>query len=320
MRKTKQFIFLSFLYLFTAASVVGGNGAEKKSNSKQKEEKTVFLFTSFRGNGEDGLHLAYSMNGYHWTDLGMTFLTPNVGVSKLMRDPCIIQGPDRTFHMVWTAGWEEKGIGYANSKDLIYWSEQRYIEVMEHEPAAMNTWAPEVLYDKSKKQFLIYWASTIPGRYPGDNKHPKKRNHRMYYVTTKDFKSFSRTKLLFNPGHSVIDAIIIKHKGKYALVFKDERSHMRRLRVAFSDQILGPYENISEPFTEEFTEGPSAIKIMDEWFVYFDRYDKREYGAVKTKDFKTWIDVSNEMSFPKRHRHGTILKISQNILDGIKTK
>ena len=39
---------------------------------------------------------------------------------------------------------------------------------------------------------------------------------------------------------------------------------------------------------------------------------------MKTKDFKTWTDVSNEMSFPKGNRHGTILKISQNILDGIK--
>ena len=33
------------------------------------EQKKVYLFTSFRGNGEDGLHLAYSYDGYHWTDL-----------------------------------------------------------------------------------------------------------------------------------------------------------------------------------------------------------------------------------------------------------
>jgi hypothetical protein len=28
-----------------------------------------YLFTSFRGNGEDGLHLALSTNGYTWTAL-----------------------------------------------------------------------------------------------------------------------------------------------------------------------------------------------------------------------------------------------------------
>ena len=61
-----------------------------------------YLFTSFRGNGEDGLHLAYSHNGLKWTVLNgdRSFLRPQVG-TKLMRDPCICQGPDGTFHMVW---------------------------------------------------------------------------------------------------------------------------------------------------------------------------------------------------------------------------
>jgi hypothetical protein len=132
----------------------------------QTLRETVYLFTSFRGNGEDGLHLAYSRDGYNWTDLGGPFLRPKVGVSKLMRDPCIIQGPDGTFHMVWTSGWGEKGIGYANSKDLIHWSDQKYIEVMVQEPQARNCWAPEVFYDESGKQYVIFWSTTIPGRFP----------------------------------------------------------------------------------------------------------------------------------------------------------
>jgi hypothetical protein len=85
----------------------------------------VYLFSFFKGNGEDGLHLAYSRDGYNFTVLNndKSFLTPVVGVSKLMRDPCIIRTPDGTFHMVWTAGWTEKGIGYASSRDLINWFE-----------------------------------------------------------------------------------------------------------------------------------------------------------------------------------------------------
>ena len=47
-----------------------------------------------------------------------SFLTPELSKDKLMRDPCIIEGPDGKFHMVWTVSWEEKGIGYANSADL----------------------------------------------------------------------------------------------------------------------------------------------------------------------------------------------------------
>ena len=151
----------------------------------------VYLFTSSGAMERTGLHLAYSYDGYTWTDLGGSFLAPKVGVSVLMRDPCIKRAPDGTFHMVWTSGWEEKGIGYACSKDLIHWSEQKYIEVMKHEPEAQNTWAPELFYDEASKQYIIYWATTIPNRFPGDDGHGLGRNHRMYYVTTPDFQTFS---------------------------------------------------------------------------------------------------------------------------------
>lgn len=39
-----------------------------------------------------------------------------------MRDPCLAEGPDGTFHLVWSSGWTaEKGkiIGYAHSKNLL---------------------------------------------------------------------------------------------------------------------------------------------------------------------------------------------------------
>jgi hypothetical protein len=136
------------------------------------EKDKVFLFSYFKGNGEDGLHLAYSRDGLNFMALNndKSFLTPVVGVSKLMRDPCIIQTDDGTFHMVWTAGWTERGIGYSSSKDLINWTEQKYFMVMEKEPAARNCWAPEISYDKKNKQFLIIWATTIPGRFPETEK------------------------------------------------------------------------------------------------------------------------------------------------------
>ena len=151
----------------------------------------IYMFSYFLGNGEDGLHLAYSKDGLKWEALksNSSFLTPEVGNDKLMRDPCIIQGPEGKFHMVWTISWKEKSIGYAYSKDLINWSKQKSIPVMEHEKEAQNCWAPEVFYDKKSEQYIIFWSTTIPGRFPktekkGDN------NHRMYFVTTKDFMVF----------------------------------------------------------------------------------------------------------------------------------
>jgi len=143
----------------------------------------AYLFSFFQDNGQDGLHLAYSHDGRQWTALkdNASFLTPEVGESRLMRDPCIIFGVDGQYHMVWTAGWNEQGIGYARSRDLIHWSAQRYLPVMAHELEARNCWAPELTYDPRSEDYMIYWATTIPGRYPetdsrGDNGY----NHRMY--------------------------------------------------------------------------------------------------------------------------------------------
>ena len=95
-------------------------------------EPACYLFSYFIGNGEDGLHLAWSRDGYRWEALneGRSFLAPKVGESKLMRDPCLLRGPDGTFHMVWTTSWNGKTIGYASSSDLVHWSEQQAIPVM----------------------------------------------------------------------------------------------------------------------------------------------------------------------------------------------
>jgi len=98
--------------------------------------ETCYLFSYFIGNGEDGLHLLWSRDSLAWETLGggKSYLKPEVGESRLMRDPCVIQGPDGTFRMVWTTSWNGKTIGYASSRDLINWSEQKAIPVMAHEP------------------------------------------------------------------------------------------------------------------------------------------------------------------------------------------
>lgn len=104
-----------------------------------EEEGEVYIFTSFREPATDGLYLLYSFDGYQWESLGGPFLEPKVGDSKLMRDPSIVRGPDSTYHMVWTTGWRgDPGFGYAWSEDLVHWSEQRFIPVMEHEPSTVN--------------------------------------------------------------------------------------------------------------------------------------------------------------------------------------
>src|SRR5215217_6424401 len=124
--------------------------------------KKVYMFSSFKEPANEGLRFLYSYDGLNWTRVDTTFLKPMVD-DKVMRDPSIVQGPDGTFHLVFTSAWKgTKTFGYSNSKDLIHWSEQKTIPVMQHEPTTVNVWAPELFYDDEQDRFIVIWASTVP--------------------------------------------------------------------------------------------------------------------------------------------------------------
>jgi alpha-L-fucosidase len=277
-------------------------------------EDSVYLFTSFQGNGEKGLQFLSSEDGYGWKRVSGYFLKPEVG-SKLMRDPSLLRGPDGTFHLVWTTGWKnDRGLGYAQSKDLAHWSKQRFVPVMANEPTTVNVWAPELFYDEPNERFIVLWASTIPGRFP-DGTEPHENNQRMYYTTTRDFETFAPTKLFFDPGFSVIDCTIVRTGKSYVLVLKDNSRTQMNLRVAFGESPIGPWRDVSQPFTQKFTEGPSVLKLGDDFVIYFDAYRQNVYGAVRTRDFKSFTDVTSQISFPAGHKHGTVLQVPRMILD-----
>jgi hypothetical protein len=301
------------------------------------QQENVYMFSYFKNNGKDGLHLAYSYNGYRFTAINndSSFLKPVLSKDSLMRDPCIIRGADGKFHMVWTVSWNDKGIGYASSPDLIHWSEQQYIPVMAHEDSARNCWAPEITYYAKKKEYMIYWATTIAGMYPADTAVERGYNHRIYYVTTKNFKKFSKTKLLYNQGFNVIDASIVPDAlptdsspslparaggrgNKFVMFLKDETRYppQKNIRVATSTKLKGEYGNPSNPITGNYwAEGPTAIKIEDQWIVYFDKYRDHKYGAVASNDLINWTDISDKIRMPQGMRHGTVFTITKSELN-----
>lgn len=272
------------------------------------------MFTGFHEPADAGLRLLYSYDGYKWTDLDTVFLKPVIGDS-IMRDPSIVQGPDGTFHLVWTLAWKgNKGFGYASSKDLIHWSDQKQVDVMKNEPTAVNVWAPELFYDDEANQFIIIWASTVPFRFE-KGMEDENNNHRMYYTTTKDFKTFSDAKLFLDPGFSVIDCVILKRgKNDYVLVLKDNTRPNRDIKIAFSNNPLGPYSKPSESFTPGYTEGPAVAKVGNDYLIYYDQYRDKIFGAMRTKDFKTFTDITKIINVPAGHKHGTIFKVKKKIL------
>jgi hypothetical protein len=289
----------------------------------------AFLFSYFTGNGEDGLHFARSRDGLAWEAVagGRSFLSPAVG-SRLMRDPSLVQGPDGTFHLVWTTGWWDRCIGVAHSRDLVSWSSQEELPVMGHEPTALNCWAPEIFFDAPTARYLVVWSSTIPGRFPetehSGNEHDGRRlNHRLYAVWTKDFQTWSPTRLFYDPGFNVIDGVVVRLEGRCALVVKDETQRpapKKHLRVAFGSQADGPWGAASAPFTPDWVEGPSALRVGESWLVYYDEYTRRRYGAMRTRDFETFEDVSGSLRMPEGMRHGTACVVPADIVDGLERR
>lgn len=286
------------------------------------KSKKIMLFSYFMGNGEDGLHLASSEDGLHFERLKNTsWLTPQVGKDKLMRDPNIIQGPDGKFHMVWTVSWTDQGIGYAHSEDLIHWSEQKFIPVMQHQPKTRNTWAPEITYDPQTENFYIYWSSTIAGTFletqpKGENGY----NHRIYYTKTKDFSNFAPTQLLLDPGFNVIDASIQFFQDKYILFLKDETPEppAKNIKWAYADTFEGPYSKPSTPISGDYwAEGPTSLYHEGQWTVYFDKYRKHAFGAVQSSDLNQWKDISDQISFPEGARHGSIFWVDRTVYEAL---
>jgi sucrose-6-phosphate hydrolase SacC (GH32 family) len=319
MTRWRQLLFIAFFTITCRGDIAAQTSATGH-----------YLFSYFVGNGEDGLHLLHSTDGLAWKKIanGRSLLKPEVGRDKLMRDPAVVQGPEGTFHMVWTVSWGERGVGYSSSRDLIHWTPQRYLPVMEHEPTARNCWAPEAFYDAPNKQFLVCWATTIPGKFSETDGQTRRNeddpgyDHRMYYVTTPDFETLSPAKLFYDQGFNVIDATLIQDGQRFVMILKDEtdRPHKpeKNLRVAFAEKAVGPYGLPSAPITGNYwAEGPTAIKIGDKWHVYFDKYRDHKYGMVTSPDLVEWTDESDMLRIPSGVRHGTVFEASPEIAEGV---
>ncbi len=287
------------------------------SSTLLSAQDSVYMFSYFVGNGEDGLHLAYSDDGLVWKEIheDKSYLQPQLSPDKLMRDPCIIRGGDGNFHMVWTVSWTQKSIGYASSKDLINWSPQLEIPVMAHESNTRNTWAPEITYDHAKQDYIIYWSSTIEGLFPETQSTKENAyNHRIYFTKTKDFKSFTPTRLLYDPGFNVIDANILFIKNRWYMFLKDETIEPaeKNIKIATATTIEGPYNKASQAITGNYwAEGPTVLFKDNNWIVYFDKYMQHSYGAVQSSDLKNWKDISHKIKMPHKMRHGSAFKVSK---------
>jgi len=182
------------------------------------------------------------------------------------------------------------------------------------------SWAPEVIFDEKAGHFLIFWSTTITGRFPETALSGSRsdRNHRIYSTTTRDFASFTPVRLHYDAGFNVVDATLLRDGDAWLMFLKNETEKPepeKNIRLVRAASPSGPFSPVSPPSTGAYwAEGPTAIKVGDYWQVYFDKYRERRYGMVRSRDLVNWKDCSDKVSFPDGVRHGTVLAVSSKIV------
>lgn len=293
--------------------------AAAQTATTSADEGEYYVSSSFHEPADEGSRFIYSRDGLHWDSIPGTWLAPELGDS-IMRDPSVWRGEDGTYHLVWTIAWKgDTGIGYSSSTDLIHWTPQRRIPVMDSIRHTYSVWAPELFYDDTKGEYMIVFTAQVDDKTSTGRRNEHGDYHRMYYVTTRDFVAFSEPRLLYDAGYSCIDGVIVKRgEGDYVLVAKDNRKANSNLRVAFSRRPEGPYTlPLSRPFTGIFAEGPSVTKVGDTYYIYYDLYRRHIYGASTTKDFIHFTDVTSNAAFPAGHKHGTVFKAPVSTVEAL---
>lgn len=270
------------------------------------------------------LHLAISRNGVEWapTFEGASVLRGTVG-ERTLRDPFIGIGLDGKYHLLATNGWNSRSIVHASSDDLIEWSEQELIPVMESIVSAQNAWAPEFFADVENNTHHVIWSSSVRGD-PAEwndlgDAHEKTMDHRIWASSTADFATWSDARVFFDPGYTVIDASVRRCNDGYLMAYKDERgtnenrSEFKGIRTVTFETVGGAFSAQSEILTTAPAEGPTLFQTADGLVMMFDQFLDGTYGALTTTDTVRWRAVVGFRP-PPGARHGAVLQVPEHDL------
>lgn len=172
MRKVIAYFFALFLFFLGRSPLL----------ANEPDSAYIFVYGTAKNNYHNGLHIAWSLDKHTWHPFGPehSFVKSDYGPwgsQKKMFDPFLFHAPDGTWHCVWSLNKEDGVFAHASSTDLITWSRQSYPLVL----SGGNCLEPMIAYDDTNEVYTISWTSDKGGR-------------QTYFVTTKDFKSYSAAK------------------------------------------------------------------------------------------------------------------------------
>lgn len=287
-----------------------------------------YLFCYFVGNmpEEERVHFAVSEDGYHFNALNNNnaVIYQKLG-KKCCRDPFIFRDEDNKFHIIATDmrsedGWcNNNSLVIWDSDDLITWKNERIIDFSQLESTrnADRVWAPEVLFDKSRKEYMIYWTH---------HNRSDELDTVTWFAYTKDLTTLTtEPQVLFRPksGMCAIDADIIEKDGKFYLYEAD--GEKEAICYAVSSSPDGPYYEPDEnkvSVSSVALEGNCIYNIhgTDKYVMIADQFRNGGYFMQETTDMIHFTKV-DKLSFSLDHlrpRHGSMLLITDSEYERLK--
>jgi hypothetical protein len=179
---------------------------------------------------------------------------------------------------------------------------------------AQNAWAPEFFLDEAGMAHLL-WSSCVDRRLDGATHdwENDSQDHRIWHCTTEDFLTLSQPTAFFDPGHSVIDATVVRHEGLFHLAYKDERGENesrtphKRIMLTSATNSTGPFRELVGPIGDAAAEGPTLFQVQDRWVLLYDHFLAGSYGASVSDDWQTWAPW--EVSVPAGARHASVMRL-----------
>lgn len=336
----KRLTISSLLLTALACSLPMNARAARKNATKNKY--AGYLFAYFEGSGGKQEHLRFAIsedarNWYALNDNQPVIASDSISTSGGIRDPHILRGEDGCYYIVATDmntvknGWKDNpGIVLMKSKDLVNWTHSKIVlkeDYKKHFSDAYWVWAPQTIYDKKAKKYMIYFTLQRTG-------DGRKSLVTYYAYANKDFTGFeSEPKVLFKAKYGCIDNDIIERNGVYHMFYKgniknaEGKEIQNGIQQATAKKLKGPWKEdfkFIDAYADSKTgvEGSGVFKLndKDEYVLMYDLYGSGRYEYQTSKDLNTFS--TKPASFRKDFfpRHGTVCSITKDEMERLQQK
>ena len=314
--------------------------AAKKAATNNKYAGYLFAYFEGSGNQQEHLRFAISEDAKNWyalNDNQPVIASDSISTSGGIRDPHILRGEDGCYYIVATDmntvknGWKDNpGIVLMKSKDLVNWTHSKIVlkeDYKEHFSDAYWVWAPQTIYDKKAKKYMIYFTLQRTG-------DGRKSMITYYAYANKDFTGFeSEPKVLFKAKYNCLDNDIIERNGVYHMFYKgniknaEGKEIQNGIQQATAKKLKGPWK---EDFkfidayadTKTGVEGSGVFKLndKDEYVLMYDLYGSGRYEYQTSKDLNTFSTKPESFRKDFFPRHGTVCSVTKDEMEKMQQK